>query len=96
MSDQCNLIPDITDPLGRAWNQPSRSEIDIDDTHALMDTIAFDDLSEYSCSIPSGVYDGKMWKAHIGGKWLLRWYGPDKKPGHCAINQREIIKEDES
>lgn len=33
-----------------------------DDRHALMDQETFDVLPEYSCSIPTGVVVGKLWK----------------------------------
>lgn len=69
-------IPPMSDPLGQHWKQPSRGKIEIDCTHALMPRSAFDQLLEYSSSIPTGVYSGKMWKCcnpPVG--WLLRWYG---------------------
>lgn len=56
-------IPAMTHPLGKHWKQPEVDEITIDDTHALMSQRAFDKLLEYSASRPSGVYEGKMWKA---------------------------------
>lgn len=104
MMDQ---IPPITDPLGRHWDQPSPASILIDDTHALMDRATCEMLSEYSCSIPSGVYEGKMWKRHdgiydrrfiaSGGRptWLLMWFGPSPDPSKCSINSRRIILLDE-
>jgi len=64
----------------------------------------FDGLGEYSCSMPSGVIPGKVWKCDInaynpsyrgkGPCWVLREYvadGPDK----CRIEVRrpEIIEE---
>ena len=86
-------IPASTDPMGRHWDQPSRDEILVDDTHAIMTVPTFTKLLEYSSSMPSGVYDGKMWRRH---EWedaldLLMWYGPSKKPGSCSINSRVIL-----
>lgn len=92
---RCNVIPPITDPLGKYWDQPSAERILLDDTHALMETETFKALAEYSASIPSGVYDGKMWKRRNGGgerpEWLLVWFGPSTKPATCSINSRKIL-----
>jgi hypothetical protein len=97
-------IPPMTDPLGLHWKQPPREEITIDDLHALMSQRAFDRLAEYSTSVPSGVYVGKMWKRHDGafdraflaqgGKptWLLCWYGPSARGQEfCSVHTREIL-----
>lgn len=83
--------------------QPDRSEILIDDTHALMTMRTFEDLAEYSGTKPTGVYEGKMWRRHdgvfdyrflaSGGKpeWLLCWYGRCDKPDYVSNNSRKII-----
>lgn len=94
-------IPPITHPLGRSWNQPNRARIEIDDKFALMSQRTFDELADYSCSRPSGVYEGKMWKRHDGiydpdcdpadHVWLLCWYGFSEKPGMVSNNHREIV-----
>lgn len=96
-------IPPITDPLGRNWQQPDRSEILIDDTHALMSRQTFQTLKEYSATFPTGVYEGKMWKRHDGaldhgflargGKpvWLLVWFGLSDNPDTVSNNFREIL-----
>jgi hypothetical protein len=102
-----NLPPPITEPMGRNWNQPPITAIEIDDTHALMSRRTFDQLAEYSASLPTGVYSGKMWKRHdgvfdagfihSGGKpeWLLCWYGESGKgPDWCSNNYRKIILSD--
>jgi hypothetical protein len=94
------MIPEITNEMGRNWSQPSTSKILVDDTHALMDEATFKELAEYSSSIPSGVYDGKMWKRHDGiydkkattHTWMLMWYGPSVDPEKCSINTRLILK----
>lgn len=95
-------IPRITDPLGKHWDQPDRSEILLDDTHALMTAATFVHLAEYSATRPTGVYPGKMWRRHdgafdfqflaAGGKpeWLLCWYG-ESGPGYCSNHSRKII-----
>jgi hypothetical protein len=98
------VIPLMTDPLGKYWDQPARSEIELDDTHALMTIGTFRKLKCYSGSRPTGCYPGKMWKRHdgacdwnyiaAGGKpvWLLCWYGlSEKGPDWCSNNSRIIL-----
>jgi hypothetical protein len=87
-----NVIPPLTHDLSRYWNQPRTEDILIDNTHAVMSKKVFDALAEYSCSVPSGVYEGKMWKAcpssffHDAPKgWL------SDRPESCSNNGREII-----
>ncbi len=100
-------IPPMLDPLGAYWLQPKREEIQIDLKHALMGRSAFAKLSEYSCSQPSGVYPGKMWKKQLAqerpvnevmtpaGSWVLCWYGPAYPEGHkwhgSVSNEYRII-----
>lgn len=97
-----NTIPPMTHELGRYWDQPNPARILIDDTHAVMDEATLKALHEYSTTMPTGVYEGKMWKANRwerapGGairmtdRWLLRWYGFSDKPDCCSNNQREIL-----
>lgn len=88
-----NIIPPITDPLGKNWKQPFTEDILIDDSHAVMTGDSFNLLATYSNSIPSGVYPGKMWKAITDdGRKFLRWYGiVENKPNICSNNQREIL-----
>ena len=86
-----NTIPEMTHPLSKAWDQPNKSEIAIDDTHALMTERTFKQLRDYSASIPSGVYDGKMWRMEAKGINYLRWYSSNEDPNKCSINTREIL-----
>ena len=88
-----NQIPPITDPIGRNWQQPAAALIALDDFYAVMERKTFDDLAEYSSSIPSGVYAGKMWKRQDfnDSEWLLLWYGPSPDPNMCSINIRKIL-----
>lgn len=73
-----NSIPRITDPLGKYWEQPSTDAILIDDLIAVMQVDTFNKLYEYSHSIPTGKYEGKMWKSkRADGVWFLRWYASD-------------------
>lgn len=86
------IIPKITDALGSSWKQPNLAGIEIDDTHVLMSERSLSELREYSMSIPSAVYEGKMWKCKYRSGWLLRWYSNSKdKKDHCDINQRIIL-----
>lgn len=94
-------IPPITDPMGKHWSQPNRSQILIDATHAVMTQETFDQLAEYSCSFPTGVYPGKMWKCNVGAfnhkvkpedrYWQLRWFGHHEDPAYVSNNYRTIL-----
>lgn len=55
-----NIIPKITDKRGMLWKQPHRRYIEIDEEYALMTKQTFEGLREYSVTIPSGEYEGKM------------------------------------
>lgn len=102
-----NVVPPMTHPYASAWEQPRLDEIVVDDKTATMSKEAFDLLHEYSSTIPSGVYEGKMWKRHDGsfdrkflaegGKptWQLYWYGYSSiGPGHCSNHHRAIVLTD--
>jgi hypothetical protein len=100
-----NRIPPMTHPLSRGWSQPDTALIAIDATTARMPVAVFRRLMEYSTTMPSGVYEGKMWKAHVPVQssqepqevwtWFLRWYGYSKiVPGHVSNNQRRIVLTD--
>lgn len=82
-------IPPMTDPLGKFWGQPERSEIVVDGTHAMMTERTCARLNRYDHSLPSGVYAGKMWRRM---NWLC-WYAP--QPGgvgnHLVVESREIL-----
>lgn len=92
----------MTDPMGRHWTQPPRERIEVDATHALMTEAIFKALPEYSTTIPSGVYPGKMWRRHDGAHdfkrktpsvWMLCWYG-EERDGKCEIHFREVLLAD--
>jgi hypothetical protein len=91
-------IPPITNPMGRYWDQPDRSRIELSSNYAYMDNKTFHILAEYHYSNPTGVYEGKMWRRHIHYKegeksfdyWLLMWYGPHPDPGKVSVNKRTI------
>lgn len=84
-----DIIPEMTDPLGKHWSQPDRQMIFIRDGKALLDPQDFKKLSSYDTSIPSGVYPGKMWKRNQAGQHLLCWYG-EEKDGNCPIYHMPI------
>ncbi len=86
-----NTIPDMVHPLGKHWQQPALHNILIDDVHALMSEYSLGELHEYSMSIPSGVYEGKMWKAKFGDTWYLKWFGTENDREFLPIYSREIL-----
>lgn len=72
-----------------------------------MNLATFKELLEYSGTVPTGVYDGKMWRRNdgafdrqfmaSGGKptWMLCWYGPSSKGSNFyTTNYRTIILTD--
>lgn len=60
-------VPEITESMGKNWKQPPRSSIFIVGNQAFMSKSNCVMLAEYNCSVPSGVYDGKMWKCNKDG-----------------------------
>lgn len=85
-------IPPITDEMGRSWRQPPLSEILIDDQCAMMGRESLLMLRNYSATDPTGVYEGKMWRAEDGeGGWYLRWFGKSNRPNMVSNNQRRIV-----
>lgn len=85
------IIPPITDPLGIHWQQPHRRFIELDDTHAFMSEQTFKGLKEYSTTIPTGRYEGKMWKGFANGEWYLVWFDTDEDPDSLRIEKRKIL-----
>lgn len=68
-----------------------------------MSHAAFKSLPEYSCSVPTGVFVGKVWKCNLSAfrprrqsepQWVIREYvanGPDR----CRIeNRRPVIAQE--
>lgn len=87
-------IPPITNPMGKYWEQPSKGEVVIDQTHALMNSEAFYKLHQYDTTTPTGIYVGKMWKRSQCGKSWFMFITPDwdkNDPDMCIINARQII-----
>lgn len=86
-----NIIPPMTHPYGKHWQQPELSEVVICDKYATMNQAAFKKLLDYSRSRPSGVYEGKMWKTSDDKiTWHLHWWSESDNPDKCKGNVREI------
>lgn len=89
----------MTNPMGRYWEQPATDKILVDGEVALMERSTFEQLSEYSASIPTGVYPGKMWRRNDGiydaqatkTVWMLGWFGECPDPNRCSVNFLPII-----
>ncbi len=87
-------IPDCINPLSSYWDQPKNTDIEIDSIYAMMSQESFDELKNYSTSVPTGVYAGKMWKSQdrISKVWYLRWWTEyPSDPSQCIWDQRVII-----
>jgi len=91
------VIPVMDHPLGRAWSQPKRQDIIINATQAFISARSFNCLHNYSHSLPSGVYSGKMWKQLTRDKsqvehWWLCWFVDSTVyPNSCTTNRRKIV-----
>jgi hypothetical protein len=89
-------IPEMIHPLGKYWEQPSKSEFTIDQLsdYAIMSEEVFKKFKNYSSSIPSGVYNGKMWVSVYGnGTKYLKWYESTNdfdKNGDRWFNVRQL------
>jgi len=86
-----NIIPPITHPLGKGWDQPDTEKIHLSDYSASMKQKECDALKEYSTSNPTGVYAGKMWKRRVDDGFILCWWSDSEKEGFCIFNSRKLI-----
>lgn len=91
-----NIIPPMTHPYGMCWQQPPTYLILIDDTHAVMSRLDFEILMDYTCSRPSALYNGKMWKAQYENEGALKWFlcycfNENEKTNEIDIAYREIL-----
>lgn len=90
------IIPTITHELGAGWRQPDRKKIFIGDKFAFMTEKTLKELYNYSGSIPTGVYEGKMWRSESVIKKLnktinyLRWWTVSEDPNKCKNEVREV------
>lgn len=94
------MIPQMIDPLGLHWQQPTDiRQAPMDETHVLLTPRQIADLLEYSRSYPSGTYDGKCWKREGEDEdgstfWYLCWYQPHPAPGMIGVGFRIILEVD--
>lgn len=91
-----NKIPPMTHELSRAWDQPASVNFLIDDTHAVCRRKHFEHLRDYSYSRPSGVYEGKMWRAQYTDKGgvvtdYLYWWDFSNNPNACSCEMRILL-----
>lgn len=88
-------VPPMRDPLSMYWEQPDPCKWLFDETHVVIPERDLQKLASYDTSMPSGVYEGKMWQrkesVHVGGRHMLVWYGPSELVGQCGIYFREIL-----
>lgn len=81
------VIPAMTSPLSKGWEQPEARDIVFAKAAVYMSRPTWEKLAKYDHSMPSGVYEGKMWRA-----WQqLRWYGPSPTPDTCSINSIDAV-----
>lgn len=88
-----HVIPPMCSPYATPWEQPNRDDILVSDDAAVMDAKCLEALQVYSCTIPTGVYSGKMWRAEANGQWILRWWSDEfEHEGRmvCSVEQRPI------
>lgn len=93
-----HIIPEMIDPLGRYWEQPKRENIKVVDVFAFMEEKDFKKLASYDTTMPTGVYDGKMFKRQQRdeegnwlNKWTLVWFSKHEDPDQCTVNYRTIV-----
>jgi len=85
-------VPPITCELGKSWRQPNPHNFVWDDDCVAMSREDYERLHTYDCTDPTGIYEGKMWKRHSGGKCYLCYI--TDCPGHpdfCTIHRIELI-----
>ena len=96
-----SIIPKMTNPLGRHWHQPSSNDMLFDEDCVIMSKDEYTQLVNYSATLPSGTYEGKMWKGLqgyrdmfgkiVGTKWFLFWYYDVEDKDQIGIETREIL-----
>ena len=79
VAEDKNIIPEMTNPLGKHWDQPEIESILIDGIHAVMDLKTMKSLKDYSRSVPTGAYTGKMWRCSFHSSNHLLWYRQEKE-----------------
>ena len=91
-----NVIPPMTHPWGKVWEQPDRKNLVLDDKYAMMYRRDFEMLSDYKGSEPTGKYNGKMRKikhVYCGNiKSYLCWcHDENTVSQEIYISYREIL-----
>lgn len=83
-----------TDAEWAAMTLPKSGLCVVTDDAAVMDVEYFDQLLEYSASIPTGMFIGKRWKcrSYEGNWWYLREYFPSDEPNTVTIRTRRITQ----
>ena len=94
---------DVYDAKMAAMTLPKRGICIVDDETAIMDRVYFEEMAEYSCSMPTGVFLGKRWKRddtaynHLRGKppepphWVMGEYVKSDDLKMAATKWREVI-----
>lgn len=88
-----SVIPPITDPMGKCWDQPDPANWLIDEAHVVMPECDWKRLARYDHTMPSGVYPGKCWaRVESDVAFFLGWYGESQiGPGYCSNNWRRVL-----
>lgn len=95
-------VPAMTHPLSKHWDQPYASAMlfeaeddGLEPVRVRMRRATWEALCAYDTPIPSGVYEGKMWRCSPwdGSGHYLRWYGTSRNgnPDQCSINTLPAI-----
>ena len=80
-------IPVMTNPQGAYWRQPDPSKITFYRDRAYMTQQTFGELLNYSTTVPTGVYPGKMWRTYGRRGWQLCWW-EDATSGMALTSER--------
>jgi hypothetical protein len=93
-------IPESESPYGaNAFQMPDKDDIAFIEgkDFCYMKVETFNKLLEYSTSLPSGVWVGKLWKAHRqDGNWYLMWYDKVNEEGKCPVGSKRIYVTNDS
>jgi len=95
---------DAYDARMAAMTLPARGTCIVDDKTAIMDREYFNELLDYSLTMPTGCFIGKRWRrdanirvrygaqARIDGpRWLMGEYVKTDDPNMAATKWREIV-----
>ena len=87
-----NEIPEMTDPMGRYWDQPRdiRNAV-MTKRYVILEMAQINQMSCYDASYPSAVYPGKCWMRRENEITYLVWFGEETPDHRCPIYFREII-----